>query len=178
MAAVEGDAPYLVAGHRAAVGDGEIDAPVAHLPDVLNRRIGGSRRRRCPRIEQQIVRDAVVQVRREIAAAVQEFQIQADVGGLLLFPFQARVAQRGLAEAGLDAALRATDVVEGIARTAAELGDDAATGDVLVAGDPPAKPQHHVRDEPILREERLPRGTPPHVERGECPPLVAWSEFG
>src|SRR5207248_389638 len=66
MAAVEGDAPYLVAGHRAAVGDGEIDAPVAHLPDVLNRRIGGSRRRRCPRIEQQIVRDAVVQVRREI----------------------------------------------------------------------------------------------------------------
>src|SRR6266542_3853848 len=80
----------------------------------------------------------------------------AGVGRLVLFPLDIRVPQRNLPEAGLDARLRSPDVVERIAGAAAEFGDDAATGNVLVPGDAPAEPQHHVRQEAVLREERFP----------------------
>src|SRR5207302_2013404 len=132
VAAIERHAPDLTATQGAAVGGREIDSPVSHLADVLNRRAGRARSGRSSGIEEQIVGDPRVQVHREIAAAAQELEVETNVAGSVLFPLQVRVPQRDLPEAGLDAGSRSRDVVERVTRAAAELGDDAATRNALV----------------------------------------------
>src|SRR5205809_641918 len=127
MAAIEGRAPDLTATHGAAVGDGEIESLVAHLADVLNCRADRARGRGGPGVEEQIVGGPRIQVNREIAAAVQELEVETNVTGLVLFPLQVRVPRRDLPESGYDARSRSTDVVERVPRAAAERGDDPAT---------------------------------------------------
>ena len=84
--------PELPLADGAVVAEGNLDAPVSHLPDVDVGRIGHARRGRERRREQQVVGRAVVDVYRDIGPVL-ELHIEPEVHGFVLFPLQIRVAQ-------------------------------------------------------------------------------------
>ena len=176
MAAVEGNAPHLVPRDRAAIGEREVEALVAHRAEVADRGIRRAGGRRQSRIVQQAFRPAVVHVHGEVAAALQELEVQADVRRLVRLPLHVGIAEGDLPEAGLDCPGTA-DVVEGVPAVAAELGHDAPARNLLVPGFTPTEPQHHVGEEAVLWEERLARGAPADVERRERAPPVRRREL-
>src|SRR5438309_4304437 len=149
--AVEAYAPHLPARDGTAVRGREVKPLVAHLADVLNRRAGSAGGGGCTRIEQQILRGARVYVEGERAAAVQELEIRAAVHGAVCLPFQVVIAQCNLSKSGHDAGARTVDVIERVAGAAAELRDDASARNLLIAGHAVRYPEHHVREESVLR---------------------------
>src|SRR2546425_1236721 len=106
--------------------------------------------------------DLIDDVHGEVAAALQELEVQADVRRLVRLPLHVGIAEGDLPEAGLDCPGTA-DVVEGVPAVAAELGHDAPARNLLVPGFTPTEPQHHVGEEAVLWEERLARGAPADV---------------
>src|SRR4029077_1328076 len=49
-------------------------------------------------------------------------------------------------------------------------------GNLLVPAPPPPEPQHHVREQGAVRQERLARQAPAEPDRRERPPAVLGSE--
>ena len=109
---------------------------------------------------------------------MQELEIRAAVHGAVCLPFQVVIAQCNLSKSGHDAGARTVDVIERVAGAAAELRDDASARNLLIAGHAVPYPEHHVREESVLREEGLARESPAHVERGEGPPPIVHGELG
>ena len=171
VAAVERDAPQRPRPDRVVIADREVDAGVAHLPDVDDRRRRGARGCRRPRVEQQVVRVAAIEVGAERPAPFQELEVQPDVGRALLFPLEVRVPDGGLLEARPDGRARAADVVERVAAVAAELADDPSRRNLLVPRHAISEPQHRVR-EGAFREKRFPGEPPACADRRERAPAV------
>src|SRR6476646_10096784 len=160
------------------MSDGEVEPAIPHLPDVDDRRSCDTRRGGSPRIEQQVVGRAAVDVENDVERAVEERDIGADVGRLVLFPLQIRVTQRRLSESGNYARIGAGDVIESVAAVAAKCRRNAAGRNVLIAGNTPAVSEHHVGEDSVVRQEWLVRNAPAKTDRREGSPLMAGSEVG
>src|SRR5438477_4734204 len=88
VAAVERYAPQRPRADRVVIAERDVDAGIAHLADVDDRRGRGAGGRRWPGVEPQVVRVPAIPVGAERAPALQEFEIQPDVHRALLFPLE------------------------------------------------------------------------------------------
>ena len=86
--------------------DREVNAGVLHLSDVDNRRSGNAGCGRESRVEEQVAGRALVHVDDDVEQAVKEHHVGADVGGLVLLPFQIGIPQRSLPESSDNGAVR------------------------------------------------------------------------